>query len=153
MFWNRRRHQTPHNMISTHPTSQAFRTVVSRDRPAKGKVRVVFGDLMLCCRCKCQLSNEAPKTLTASILGTKGGFEAYSRRRFFLVKNVKSTFAPLTPKIDDFGLKLPPFSPLAGPSRHLRCRRIRVSHRFWATSKSDPPDRLPLSGRTWCPPD
>ena len=35
------------------------------------------------------------KTLTASKWGRKGGFGAYSRRRSFLVKNVKSTFAPL----------------------------------------------------------
>ena len=55
----------------------------------------MFGDLTWCCTCKCQLSKWNPKTLTASKVEPKDGFEAYSSRRFFLVKNVKSTFAPL----------------------------------------------------------
>ena len=62
---------------------------------SKGRARVVFGDLTWCCTCKCQLSKWNPKTLTASKVEPKDGFEAYSSRRFFLVKNVKSTFAPL----------------------------------------------------------
>ena len=60
----------------------------------KGKERVVFGDLSWCCTGKCQLSTGEAKTYSHHDEEAKWS-EAYSRRRFFLVKNVKSTFAPL----------------------------------------------------------
>ena len=65
----------------------------------KGEARVVFGDLMRVCTCKSRFSNGDPKTLIASEWGSKGGFETYSSRRFFLVKNVKSTFVLRNPKL------------------------------------------------------